>query len=741
MGESGIGRLLVASLHQAISELLPERLSFYEPWLTTDGLHINRVSLAGVRAALSFLRQEPDAYAPVLTRAGALAADWWWNDVVAPRRVWFKIQPTWFRRRRACRLAKALAEDAWTGTKTRTRWRRGEGQFDIHASVFCDVRHPVANPLCVYYASALSTFLQRLDVDAAVAVDQCRAVGDERCRVMVTKAGAGTASAAVAAVAVAGVLLASSAGAGPAPAGRGEDTQGTVLVVPFENASRDARLSWLGEGAAVLLTDRLREGRVDVFSRDERIRLFERLQVPPLVTLTRASVIRLGQLAGATAVVTGSIRRDGDDIIVSARQIRLEAGVLDAEVTERAAPAGLMGAFDRLGARLGGAAPGVTASGLTLAAFEPYVKGLLAETPVRQTTFLKAALAANPKLDAARLALWQVQTISGDHRAALESVRDVPESSAQSVDARFLQALSLLHLGQPGEASAVLRALHERAPSPVLLNNIGVAVVRDPSLAARIGRATWYFSQARSGDALETDYVFNLGYAYWLEGDPSGAVYWLKEAVRLEPAEPGAHALLAQALHAAGQSAESYRELSLAQRLSSAYEGLELRQGAAAPKGLERLHDVLATGHGRRGVPGLQSGGAEDQEAQAAFHLDRGRQLASRELDVAAEFELTRAVYFSPYNAEAHLLLGQVYLRSGRLREAIGAVKISLWSEESAAAHLVLAEAYLESGDATVARTEAERALALDPNSVHARKLLERLPKQAKSIIGAAHAG
>jgi Tfp pilus assembly protein PilF len=240
---------------------------------------------------------------------------------------------------------------------------------------------------------------------------------------------------------------------------------------------------------------------------------------------------------------------------------------------------------------------------------------------------------------------------------------------------------------------------------------------------------------------LDADYVFNLGYAYWLEGDPSGAAYWLKEAVRLEPAEAGSHALLAQALHAAGQSAESFRELSLAQRLSSAFDGVELRQGAAPPKGLERLKDGLVPAHGRRVEAGLDAGGAQDQQAQAAFYLDRGRRFAERELDVAAELELTRAVYFSPYNAEAHLLLGQVYLRSGRLREAIGAVKISLWSEESAAAHLVLAEAYLENGDVAVARTEAERALALDPNSVHARKLLERLPKQAKSIISAAHAG
>jgi tetratricopeptide (TPR) repeat protein len=199
--------------------------------------------------------------------------------------------------------------------------------------------------------------------------------------------------------------------------------------------------------------------------------------------------------------------------------------------------------------------------------------------------------------------------------------------------------------------------------------------------------------------------------------------------VRLEPAEASAHALLAQALFASGQPAEAYRELSLAQRLSSAFDGVELKAGAAAPRGLERLKDVLASASARRIDAELEAGGARDQNELAAFYLERGRRLAGRELDVAAEAELTRALYFSPYSAEAHLLLARVYLRSGRLRESIGAIKISLWSEESSAAHLVLAEAYLEAGELAAARSEAERALVLDPNSVHARKLLERLPK------------
>ena len=71
--------------------------------------------------------------------------------------------------------------------------------------------------------------------------------------------------------------------------------------------------------------------------------------------------------------------------------------------------------------------------------------------------------------------------------------------------------------------------------------------------------------------------------------------------------------------------------------------------------------------------------------------------------------------------------MGRLHLRSGRLREAIDAFKISLWSEETAAAHVALAEAYLEARDQPSARLEAQRALVLDPKSIQAQKLLERL--------------
>ena len=111
----------------------------------------------------------------------------------------------------------------------------------------------------------------------------------------------------------------------------------------------------------------------------------------------------------------------------------------------------------------------------------------------------------------------------------------------------------------------------------------------------------------------------------------------------------------------------------------------------------------------------------------SGVHLDRARRLLEKEEDGPALIELRRVVYLSPYDAEAHLLIGRIYLRSGRTAEAVEALKISIWSTDTAAARIALAETYIRQQNTSAARTELERALALDPESPDAKRLLASL--------------
>ena len=76
MTDAAVGRLLVASLHQGIADLLPMRLEFYEAWLHPSGLREGRIGLAPLAAVLSFLRLEGAPYHLIAARAGEYTADW-----------------------------------------------------------------------------------------------------------------------------------------------------------------------------------------------------------------------------------------------------------------------------------------------------------------------------------------------------------------------------------------------------------------------------------------------------------------------------------------------------------------------------------------------------------------------------------------------------------------------------------------------------------------------------------------
>ena len=506
---------------------------------------------------------------------------------------------------------------------------------------------------------------------------------------------------------------------------------GRILVMPFENVSRDARIVWLGEAASVLLADDLNALGAAAITRDERREAFDRLQVPSAAALTDATVIRIGQLVRASQVVVGTLRMEGDEIVVHARAIVLESAKLQADITERGPLPELFATFERAARRV--ASPPVRESAdvgrmrPSMTAFENYIKGLLAATPMTAVRYLDAALKADPAFDRARIALWEVFDGQGEHARALAAVNGVPANSPLARRARFLMSLSQMHLKRYDEAFDTIKALADARSTPALLNNLGVVQLRRGGTPST-GVATYYFDQAAGADATDPDYFFNLGYAYWLDRDPQAAIYWLREALRRDPTDGDAHYVLGAALAAAGAANESAREKELARRLSSAYDNWDKRPAAEPiPRGLERVKGDVELPHDRQ-IEHTLATPRNDQLELARFYLGHARRLVAEESDREALTELNRVLFLSPYDAEAHRMLGQVHLREGHARAAIDALNISIWSEDSAEAHALLAEAYVQAREPESARKEAERALAMNPKQEGARRVLAGLP-------------
>jgi tetratricopeptide (TPR) repeat protein len=475
----------------------------------------------------------------------------------------------------------------------------------------------------------------------------------------------------------------------------------------------------------VLLAEDLRAIGQGALTREERVQAFGRLQVPQSVALTDATVIRVGQLVGAARVIVGSLRLEGDTMRLCARSITLDTARVDATASEEGPLGDLFAIVERLAAAVtvsGGRAVRLDRSYPPVGAFELYIKGLLAETPVYAVNYLTNAIKQAPDFDRARLALWEVYNDLGDYEHALEAITPIADSSTWARRARFGAGLSQLGLGRYDAAFATFAVLADEQPTASALNNLGVIQLRRAS-APELGTAASYFVRAAAADPDDPDYRFNAGYAYWRDRDWASAVHWLREAVRRNPADADAHFVLSAALAASGNAAEAARERELAGRLSAEYEHQQPQDGVV-PDGLERVRGAVELPKELRIETTLESADAREQLELAAQYLQRGRGLFDQERDREAADALNHVLFLSPYDAEAHLLLGRIHLRNGRPRDAVDALKISLWSRETAEGHAALAAAYLDAKEPESAADEARKALAIDPTLGEARRIL-----------------
>ena len=187
MVDAGIGRLLIASLHQGIADISPSRLEFYENWLSPTGLRDGRLGLAPLGAVLSFVQREgaPDNER-IVDRAGTCAADWTLVGLPRVRLAIARRLPVWWRSRAALALGRRFVKHTIRRSSVKSRLRRGSGWVNIQSAAFDYLRDPAAMPMRRFYAAALTRFLAHYQLDGEVTVDPASA----GCRLIVSIRGA-----------------------------------------------------------------------------------------------------------------------------------------------------------------------------------------------------------------------------------------------------------------------------------------------------------------------------------------------------------------------------------------------------------------------------------------------------------------------------------------------------------------------------------------------------------------------
>jgi len=526
---------------------------------------------------------------------------------------------------------------------------------------------------------------------------------------------------------------------------------GIYLVFPFENVGAPARLDWIGEGLEELTIQRLSAAGQQVYSHAGRINEMDQYGFPPNAKLSRATMLRIAQEMDADYVIFGDFASDGKILTVDARILRVNPVALLPVVHESGPFDEPMTLHARLAWRL------LTTSNpnfplsfneffkmqrpLTLAAFEQYVRGLLAQDDDAKLRYLKESARLAPDWPDPDLALGLVYFQRNDYNSAIQWFARVPATHARSAEAVFATGVCHLQLGQPDKAEDVFASLHQDlhhnlisgADLPEILNNLALAQSRQGNAAA----AQTALARARDIDPDEDDYPFNLGILALQEKNLPAAETHFREAVLREPDNPEDRAFLIYALEKNGKSDEASEERGLAVE-NFGPNGLptpKLDGKANAFTKYERVKRELDTTSLRLELEGpeMQQASANPPAAgakvSAVTHDRMGRQeLGAGRMD-AAEKEFRAALAVDPHDASAHRELAEIYRRRGKLDEAVQELQLSLAARDSAAVHATLARVYLEQKKPDLARAEAQKAIRLAPNNVEAKELLQRLDK------------
>src|SRR5499433_517191 len=100
-----------------------------------------------------------------------------------------------------------------------------------------------------------------------------------------------------------------------------------IVVMPFENLSGRAEYNWVGESFASTLSDLLDKPGLVGIRPDERNVAYKQEGLPPTAILTRATMIKIAERAGANLVVMGTYRVNGEgresQIAITARTVNI----------------------------------------------------------------------------------------------------------------------------------------------------------------------------------------------------------------------------------------------------------------------------------------------------------------------------------------------------------------------------------------------------------------------------------
>ncbi len=476
----------------------------------------------------------------------------------------------------------------------------------------------------------------------------------------------------------------------------------TIVVLPFENASKAPGLEWIGEAFPQVLDQRMASPTRFMVAREDRVYAFDRSGIPVNLRPSRATMYSITEAMGVDYVVLGRYTYDGQSFTATARLFDVKRLHLSREQQESGPLPNLIeietaltwDLLRTLDPRASGSKQKFVAAypPIRLDAFENYVRGISATSRAVRLKFLREAVRLNPFYTAAEMELGRTYFAAHDYDSAATWFSRVPSTDATSGEANFYAGLSYYYQGDFERARNAFSFLESRFPLTEVSNNLGVMEARK-----RKPTATAYFEKAVQADPKDADYRLNLGLSLYRGGDLAGSAKQLQQCLSLHPGDPDAKLLL-DAISANQPPGRLPLE-----RIKRNYDESSYRQLALAIQNVAELK--LA-----RLAP----------SEHAAYYADHGHELLKQGFNSEAARAFREAIQLNPSNAAAHAGLAHALAAMGEAKSARLEAQAALKLHPQPEAYLVLAELDLSENRFEQARANVDRAFSLEPGSAAA---------------------
>ena len=525
----------------------------------------------------------------------------------------------------------------------------------------------------------------------------------------------------------------------------------TIVIMAFENLSGRPEYNWVGESFAAALADLLDKPGLVAIRPDERNVAYKQEGLPPTAILTRATMIKIAERAGANLVVMGTYRIAGEGrdstITITARVVDIREGRLVGKEYNRGGPLvdlqKLQGdlAYEILyqhNPALPFSRDQITTAATVapIGAFENFITGTLTRDRDARAGFLERAIKeyldkTKSQYIPAIFELGRIRFEAGEYKEALGQLSLVDDKNQRYDEAQFYTGVAEDALGKTEQSLTTLKKLAARLPLFEVYNNIGVLLIKQKQYKDAID----HLKPASEAAPRDTDTLFNLGYAYFLAKDNANAAATLKNETNQRASDGEAFYILSKALAASGDQTGATAASDQAKKLLPSFAQWETKGLPVIARVKQVFSKINYYRYKRDQDERLNTEThitSLTPQADQLLEAARNAFLAGRNEDALEA--LGKLLQIAPQNYDAHLLMGRVYERKGDFDRATNALKAAVfWNPKLVPAHVLLGRIAVLKNDCATAQGSVRKALEVDPNDQDALALKRLIEQKCKS--------